>query len=134
VPNLVFKAFSRHLLQHPWQLALALLGITAGVAVIVAIRLTQHSAIDAFDAATRTTTGPATHRLVGSPGVVAHDEIPLLDARFPGLRRTPVIRATLKLPEHGDRRITLLGIDPISRADLVGRGRRREVVLFGGRR
>jgi putative ABC transport system permease protein len=130
VPNLVFKAFSRHLLQHPWQLALALLGITAGVAVIVAIRLTQHSAIDAFDAATRTTTGPATHRLVGSPGVVAHDEIRLLDARFPGLRRTPVIRATLKLPEHGDRRITLLGIDPISRADLVGRGRRREVVLF----
>lgn len=130
MPNLIFKAFSRHLLQHPWQLALALLGITVGVAVIVAIRLTQHSAIDAFDAAARTTTGPASHRLVGSRGFVTHDELRELDAHFPGLRRTPVIRATLQLPDHGDRRITLLGIDPISRADLAAPGRRRDVVLF----
>ena len=53
---LVFKAFSRHLTKHPWQLGLAMLGIMVGVAVIVAIRLTQHSAFEAFDAATPSTT------------------------------------------------------------------------------
>lgn len=130
MPALIIKAFSRHLRQHPWQLALALLGITVGVAVIVAIRLTQHSAIDAFDAATRTTTGPANHRLLGEQGFITHERLRALDERFPGLRRTPVLRASVRLPEHGDKRITVLGIDPISRADLADHGRHREVVLF----
>ncbi len=130
MPDLIIKALSRHLRQHPWQLALALLGITVGVAVIVAIRLTQHSAIDAFDAATRSTTGPASHRLLSEHGFITHDDIRLLDERFPDLRRTPVIRTLLRLPDHGDQRITLLGIDPISRADLVRSGHQREVILF----
>ncbi len=130
MPVLIITAFSRHLRQHPWQLALALLGITVGVAVIVAIRLTQHSAIDAFNAATRTTTGPASYRLLGQRGFVTHEHLRLLDERLPALPRTPVIRAPLQLPQHSDKRITLLGIDPISRADLPGHGRRREVILF----
>jgi putative ABC transport system permease protein len=70
--KLIFQSFSRHLSKHPWQLGLAVLGIIVGVAVIVAIRLTQNSAFDAFDTATRTTIGSASHRIVGTDGWVSH--------------------------------------------------------------
>lgn len=126
---LVFKSFSRHLTKHPWQLGLALVGIMVGVAVIVAIRLTQHSAFDAFDAAAHTTFGQASHRLVGANGTVGNVTLQWLARTFPGIRFTPVLRRTMRLPQHGQRRIELLGIEPLSRADAAPR-ERRERILF----
>lgn len=114
---LVYKAFSRHLTKHPWQLGLALLGIAVGVAVIVAIRLTQHSAFEAFDAATRTTMGQASHRLVGPKGLVTHAVYRRIASAFPAIPMTPVINRRVTLPEHA-RAIELLGIDPISRTEI----------------
>jgi len=127
--NLITRAFSRHLVQHPWQLALAILGITVGVAVIVAIRLTQYSAIDAFEAATRTTSGAASHRITGVDGTLAHTAVEEIYARFPSLKATPVLRTATKvvLLEHSP--LIVLGVDPVSRADLAD-SRHREPVLF----
>lgn len=115
MPLLIYTAFSRHLIKHPWQLGLALLGIAVGVAVIVAIRLTQHSAFEAFDMATHTTMGQASHRLVDPEGLVANEQYQRVILAFPALPMTPVINRRLTLPEH-ERAIELLGIDPISRA------------------
>ncbi len=119
---LVYVAFSRHLTKHPWQLGLALLGIAVGVAVIVAIRLTQHSAFEAFDAATRTTVGQASHRLVGPNGQVNNEIYQRFALAFPAIPMTPVINRRVTLPNHA-RTIELLGIDPISRTEIGSDGR-----------
>lgn len=125
----IFKSFSRHLSKHPWQLGLALLGITVGVAVIVAIRLTQYSAFEAFDLATHSINGSASHRLVGQDGRVTNDAFAAVARAFPGLRMSPVLQRRMTLPEHADRTIVLLGVDPISRADIAPNGK-RDPVLF----
>jgi putative ABC transport system permease protein len=130
--KLIFVAFSRHLLKHPWQLGLAVLGIMVGVAVIVAIRLTQASAFDAFDAATRTTTGSASHRIIGTRGWIEHDYLQQIAQAFPDITLTPVITRTLALPMHPTRRVVMLGVEPISRSQTTLR-RNREIVLFDAR-
>ena len=57
----------RYLRRHPWQLALAVLGIALGVAVAVSIDLANESARRAFALATEAVTGRATHQIVGGP-------------------------------------------------------------------
>ena len=42
----------RYLLRHPWQTALMILGITLGVAVVVAVDLANASASQAFQLST----------------------------------------------------------------------------------
>ena len=44
----LYRASFGYLLRHPWQLALALLGICIGVAVIVAVDLANESSRKAF--------------------------------------------------------------------------------------
>src|SRR4029077_11842832 len=57
----------RYLRRHPWQLALAVLGVALGVAVAVSIDLANESARRAFALATEAVTGRATHQIVGGP-------------------------------------------------------------------
>src|ERR671936_1952982 len=57
----------RQLSSHPWQLALAILGIALGVAVAVSIDLANGSALRAFGLATEAVSGRATHQLLGGP-------------------------------------------------------------------
>jgi putative ABC transport system permease protein len=130
--KLIFQSFSRHLSKHPWQLGLAVLGIIVGVAVIVAIRLTQNSAFDAFDTATRTTIGSASHRIVGTDGWVSHATLESLMHAFPETALTPVLTRSLMLPDFPNRSVQLLGIEPISRAQ-ANAGERHEIVLFDPR-
>ena len=64
----VRRANVNYLLHHPWQLALAVLGICIGVAVIVAVDLANQSSRKAFVLSMDTLTGKATHQVVGGPG------------------------------------------------------------------
>ncbi|HUG33740.1 MAG TPA: hypothetical protein VMJ90_03140, partial [Anaerolineales bacterium] len=60
----------RTLLRHPIQVALMILGIALGVAVMVSIDLANASAERAFDLSTSAVTGRATHSIVaGEAGV-----------------------------------------------------------------
>lgn len=62
-----FRASFGYLLRHPWQLALAVLGIAVGVAVIVAVDLANASARKAFLLSMDAITGKATHQVIGGP-------------------------------------------------------------------
>ncbi len=68
-----YRASFSYLLRHPWQLALALLGISVGVAVIVAVDLANASARKAFLLSMDTITGEATHQIIGGPRGVSED-------------------------------------------------------------
>lgn len=61
------RASTRFLLRHPWQLALALVGIALGVAVVVAVDLANTSARAALAVSVETLSGRATHRILGGP-------------------------------------------------------------------
>ena len=118
------------MLQHPWQLSLAVLGIAVGVAVIVAIRLTQHSAFAAFDTATRSSSAHATHRVLARNGLIPHKVLRELMRAFPAIAMSPVLRARVRLVEPDDRALVLLGIDFVSRAALVAPSADDEIPRF----
>ena len=63
----LWRASLRHLVAHPWQLGLSILGIALGVAVVVAVDLANESARRAFTGFAESLTGRATHRIVGGP-------------------------------------------------------------------
>ena len=66
-----YRASVSYLLRHPWQLALSLLGIVIGVAVIVAVDLANSSARKAFLLSMDAITGEATHQVIGGPDGVS---------------------------------------------------------------
>jgi putative ABC transport system permease protein len=109
----------RYLLRHPWQTILMILGVTLGVAVVVAIDLANASAGRAFDLSTEAVAGRATHQIVGGP-VGLDEEI------YVGLRRqgvlgparaaAPIVTAYTSSPQLGDRPLQLLGVDPFAEA------------------
>ena len=61
------RPVAAHLVRHPGQIALAVLGVALGVAVAVSIDLATDSARRAFELATEAVTGRATHQIVGGP-------------------------------------------------------------------
>lgn len=65
--KLLDRSVLRDLAGHPWQLVLAVLGIALGVAVVVGIDLANASATRAFDLATESIAGRATHQVTGGP-------------------------------------------------------------------
>jgi len=67
VSRLLRRASRRHLLRHPGQIGLSVLGIALGVAVALSIDLATESARRAFVLATEAVTGRATHQIVGGP-------------------------------------------------------------------
>ncbi|WP_455207323.1 ABC transporter permease [Kaarinaea lacus] len=69
----LWKATVRHYMKHPWQILLSTVGITLGVAVVVAIDLTNSSAKKAFDLSAGALTGKATHQIIGSSNGVPEE-------------------------------------------------------------
>ncbi|MDJ0698366.1 MAG: FtsX-like permease family protein [Woeseiaceae bacterium] len=103
-----YRASFSYLLRHPWQLALALLGIVVGVAVIVAVDLANSSARKAFLLSMDTLTGEATHQVIGGPRGVNEQVYADLRVRH-GIRSlAPVIDGTLFV---GEQSLQLLGVD-----------------------
>jgi putative ABC transport system permease protein len=109
----------RHLLRHPAQLALALIGLALGVGTIVAVDIATASARRAFELSVEAVNGAATHQVVAGPGGV--DE-----GLYVTLRRTPGTPAALAALAPlvtgyvtvGARVLQLIGIDPLAAATL----------------
>ncbi len=103
-----YRASFSYLLRHPWQLALALLGIVIGVAVIVAVDLANSSARKAFLLSMDTLTGEATHQVIGGPRGVNERIYRDLRVRH-GIRSlAPVVDDTVFV---GEQSLQLLGVD-----------------------
>ena len=104
----------RYLTRHAWQSALMILGITLGVAVVIAVDLANASASRAFDLSTETITGKATHQITAGP--LGIDEALYTNLRLSGLEipLAPVVTEYVSSPELGGRPVQLLGIDPFA--------------------
>src|SRR5215510_17061 len=114
-PTLLKTSF-RHLLRHPWQVGLAILGVALGVAVVVSIDLANSSARRAFALSTQTIAGRATHQIVGGPNGL--DESVYRRVRLDlGLRQSaPVVEGYAAAPDHPGLTLHILGLDPLADA------------------
>ncbi len=103
----------RHALRHPVQLALAVLGIALGVAVVVSIDLANGSALRAFELSAEGLAGRATHAIEAGPaGFPEQVYVDLrLGARVPA---APVVQGHVALLDHPGRALLLLGVDPFA--------------------
>lgn len=104
----------RRMRQRPFQYILLVLGIALGVAMIVAVDLSNGSAQRALDISAEAITGKATHRLAGGRGGSLDQQV-YLDIRKQGYDfSAPVIEGYVLAPKMGNRPMRLMGIDPFA--------------------
>ena len=111
--GVVLRILLRSHVQRPWQGGLAALGIALGVAVVVAVQLTQTTARGAFDTAHSAIFGRATHRIEAAKGSVSDATCAALRRAFPEVRAIPVVHAYLWFEDPAPRWIQVIGIDPL---------------------
>ena len=110
----LYRASFGYLLRHPWQLGLALLGISIGVAVMVAIDLANESSRKAFRMSMDTINGDATHQIVAGPGGI--DESVYVNLRVNhGIRDiAPIVSGYLRI---GETTLQVIGVDPFAEGE-----------------
>ncbi len=111
--SLLWAASVRHLLRHPAQLILALLGLSVGVGTIIAVDIATASAGRAFQLSVQAVNGAATHEIVGGPKGL--DERIYAELRTADVAMAPVVEGYVTV---GDRTMQLIGVDPIASSDL----------------
>src|SRR3569833_87652 len=96
----------RHLVRHPAQLLLALVGLSLGVATIIAVDIATASSRRAFELSMDAVNGAATHQVVGGPQGV--DEQVYVDLRtrelLPGMAQpvlAPMVEGYVLIGERG---------------------------------
>src|SRR5262245_36742617 len=126
----LWAASLRHLVRHPAQLLLALIGLSVGVGTIIAVDIATASSGRAFQLSMQAVNGAATHAIVGGPQGV--DERLYVELRtaggtggVPRPALAPVVEGYITV---GERDLQLVGVDPLAAAE-VGAG---EVATSGG--
>jgi putative ABC transport system permease protein len=115
----------RHLLRHPWQGALTVLGIALGVAVVVSVDLASLSARRAFALAAESVTGRATHQVVGGPAGLDERVVTRLTREVGVHPLAPVVESWVGVASAPGRPLQLLGVDPFAESAFrpyLGRG------------
>lgn len=113
---ILWKASWRYLIHQPIQLAIAILGIALGVAIVTSIDLARISAERAFDVTYEAVVGQATHQITGGPDGL--DESLYVTSRvaegfYPV---APVIQDYVTFPTQPRQTLQILGVDPFAEA------------------
>jgi putative ABC transport system permease protein len=126
VSPLLWRSSLRHLVRHPWQIGLAVLGIALGVAVALSIDLAAGSARRAFELSTEAVTGRATHHVLGGPSGLDEDTYRRLRVDLGVGEAAPVVAFDVAAPEFPGRAFHVFGVDPLAerpfRPHLAGLG------------
>ena len=113
---LLFLSSWRHLLRHPWQFGLSVLGVALGVAVVLSVDLTNASAIRSFELSVESVSGRATHQIQSADGEVP-EHLYVSLRRDHQLRQTaPIVEGYVGLPRQAGQAFQLLGVDPFAEA------------------
>jgi putative ABC transport system permease protein len=113
--SLLHRASLRFYLRHPWQLGLAIVGVSLGVAVYVGVSLANDSAGRAFDIAAASVRGDVTHRLLPIDGMLDETLYRDLVLRDGIATAAPIVAGEVRVAARGARRVPLLGIDGVQR-------------------
>lgn len=105
-------------LRHPAQIALTVLGVALGVAVVVAMDLAIQSSRAAFAVSTEAIAGRATHRIEGGPSGLSDSVFTRLRTELGVRAAAPVVEAWASSPQLPGTALRVLGIDPFSERPL----------------
>lgn len=111
---LLWAASVRHLLRHPAQLVLALIGLSVGVGTITAVDIATASAGRAFQLSAQAVNGSATDEIAGGPQGLDEQIYVRLRVSTP-LPMSPVVEGYVSV---GARTLQLVGIDPLAGDEL----------------
>lgn len=113
----------RHLLRHPAQLALALIGLALGVGTIVAVDIATASARRAFELSLQAVNGAATHQISGGPAGIDQRLYVRLRTQSlaPGQERAQLAPVIAGYVTVGEQVMQLIGLDPFASAQLDAR-------------
>ncbi|MCK9637121.1 MAG: ABC transporter permease [Methylobacter tundripaludum] len=106
------RASRNFLWRHPWQLALAIVGIALGVAVVISIDLAMESSLNAFDQAGKAFSGVASHRIIAGDGGLDEKLYRRLRVDEGIQKLSPVVNAYVFASKQADAGFNLIGIDP----------------------
>ena len=106
----LWAASLRHLLRHPAQLGLALLGLALGVATITAVDIATASSGRAFELSMQAVNGAATHELSGGPSGIDEKLYVALRGSGTPIRLAPVVEGYVVV---AGQTMQLIGIDPV---------------------
>ena len=113
-PALLTKIGITYYQKSPLQVLLSILGIGLGVALVVSIDIANSSVERSFQLSTENLTGKATHQIVGTYGDIDQSIYIKLRTEL-GIRPSaPVIVGNGLVKELDQKRIQLLGIDPLA--------------------
>ena len=107
----LWRASARHLVRHPAQLFLAVLGLALGVAAVTAIDLAARSAERGLRLSVETVNGRATHQILGGPGGLDESIYARLRTQDLAVELAPVVDG---YAEVSGRSVLLLGIDVLA--------------------
>ena len=107
IPTL-WRASARHLLRHPAQFFLTVLGLALGVATVTAIDLAARSAERALRLSVEAVNGRATHQILGGPTGLDEALYARLRTQDLGIEFAPVVDG---YAEISGRSILVLGVD-----------------------
>jgi putative ABC transport system permease protein len=110
--SILGRASRNFLWQHPWQLALAIVGIALGVAVVISIDLAMESSLTAFEQAGKAFSGTATHRIIAGDGGLDERLYTRLRVEQGIQKIAPVVSAYVQLAQQTKESVKLIGIDP----------------------
>ncbi len=113
----LFKTSWRHLLRHPWQIGLAILGVALGVAVVVSIDLTNDSARRAFALSTESVAGRATHQIVGGPSGLDEGLYRQLRIDLDMRASAPLVQGYAAAPDLPGLTLHILGVDALAESE-----------------
>lgn len=109
----LWKSSLRYLTRHVWLMALSVVGVALGVAVVVAIDLAGASASRAFELSAETVAGRATHQVVGAGGALAGEVYRRVRVEAGYRQSAPVVQGYAQI---GGRTFQVLGVDPFAEA------------------
>ena len=95
-------------------MALSILGVALGVAVVVGIDLANTSARKAFTLSTETVAGRATHAIMAGDGALSDSVYARLKVDLGYADSAPVIEGTLRVGAADGPLVQVLGIDPLA--------------------
>ena len=104
--------------RHPWQLLLALTGISLGVGVYVGVDLASSSAARAFELSAAVVRGRATHHLLAAGGDLDEKVYTELVVGRGIAHAAPVVELDVGIASQPGTRVPLLGIDPLEEANV----------------
>jgi putative ABC transport system permease protein len=130
--GVVLGVLLREARSHRMPTAATLLGVAAGVAVVVAIHLASAAALNSFQQTYGTLAGAATHQITAVQPMPAARLVELFEHEDV-LAVQPVVESTVVLPERaeaapsrmdraaGPRTLRVVGLDPFLAAPFLGR-------------